>query len=170
MSPYEVLLTLAEVGATLAALSAVAGVIESSRNDAQQNPISTRLLRDVAVLGMSAALFAILPPIFDHGTVPNKIGTLRYCSTVALILWVSGYVAFVRQALKAVRAAAFSRLDILVGFVITLFGLGLLASNVVKPSAASFWRYPLAIVCALVLAGLNFLAGVFGFIVRPPDA
>src|SRR5215470_13207820 len=29
MSPYEVLLTLAEVGATLAALSAVAGVIES---------------------------------------------------------------------------------------------------------------------------------------------
>ena len=170
MSPYEVLLTLAEVGATLAALSAVAGVIESRRDDAQQNFISTRLLRDVAVLGMSAALFAILPPIFDHNTVPSEIGTLRYCSGAGLILWVCGYVMFLREARKAVRAAAFSRLDTLVGFVITLFGFGLLASNVINPSAASLWRYPLAIVCSLVLAGLNFLAGVFGFIVRPPAA
>jgi hypothetical protein len=170
MDPREVLLTLAQVGVTLAALSGVAGIIESRRTDLPQHAISIRLLRDVALLGMLAALFAILPPVFVQDAAMNGTGVWRSLSAIGAIVWVAGYGAFLYDALKAVRAGSFSWLDILFGLVPTLFGLGLLGSNVFDPSAASPQRYMLAMICVLAIAGLNFLAGAFGFRVRPPTA
>jgi len=170
MSPDDVLLSLAQVGVTLAALSGVAGILESRRNDPRQDPISIRLLRDVALLGMLAALFAVLPPVLHQDAAMNGAGPWRFFSATGVILWVPLYATFLRDARKAVRSATFSWLDILLGFAIQLIGLGLLISNVVAPSAASSVRYTLAIVTVLVLAGLSFLEGAFGFRVRPPAA
>jgi hypothetical protein len=119
---------------------------------------------------MLAALFAILPPVFDQDDTTIGRGVWRSLSAIAVIVWVPGYCAFLHGAVKAVRAGTFSWLDILLGLLPTLLGLGLLGSNVVAPSAASPGRYMLALVCVLAIAGLNFLAGAFDFRVRPPAA
>lgn len=160
MDSHELLLTLAEVAVTLAALSAVAGVIESRRAEAQHSRISIRLLRDVAVLGMLAALFAVVPLVFDRD--PNNSPQVwRWCSAAALAIWIANYVSFFREAVRAVRTETFSWSGILLGLAITFLGFGLLAYNVLVPSDAAPQRYTLAIVCLLVLAGLDFLAGAF---------
>lgn len=169
MNHHEVLLTLAEIAVTLAALSAVAGVIESRRAEPSQSRISMRLLRDVAVLGMTAAFFAVLPPIFGGGS-GEETQVRRWCSAAALGVWIVDYVTFLREALRAVQTQTFSWTDISVGLAITLLGFGLLTYNVFMPYGAAPERYILAILCLLVLARLDFLAGAFDLRSGPPAA
>ena len=163
MSIPDLLLTLAEMGVTLAALSAVAGVIGPRRADGRPG-LSIRLLRDVAILGMQAGFFAVLPLIF----LGNGPAVWRWCSAAALVLWVALYATFLRDALGPVREGAYSLVEFGSGLAITLLGFGLLASNVFWPSGASTRRYVLALVCMLVLAGGAFVLGAF--VRREPPA
>lgn len=159
MDSYDLLMTLAEIGVTIASLSAVAGVIESARGESQAHPMTIRLFRDVALLGMLAALFAVVPMVVEP--TPSRGGEpWRWCSSVGAAVWAILYAAFVREVLPAVRK---DRLWVpfLFGLSITLLGLGSLVYNAILPSTSASQLYTIAVVCLLALAGFDFLIAAF---------
>lgn len=148
MLQQDLLLTLAEISVTIAALSAVAGVVQREGLTA----VASGLLRDVAIIGMLVALFALLPLIFwNEG--PN---VLRICSAGAAILWLIGYAFYLRGVFRdrSQISAAFW-----IGMIITLLGVGLFAFCAL--SSVNMTYYTLALLAWLAIAGLNFVASVF---------
>lgn len=166
MNPYDALMTLAEVGVTIASLSAVAGVIQSQRADSRTDPMTIRLFRDVALLGMIGALLAVLPVLLERWPSQGA-GPWRACSAVGAAIWIVLYVNFLRQALPAVRRDRLWR-AFLLGLAITLLGLGSLIYNTILPSIAAPQFYMVAIVCLLFLAGFDFLIAAFTLGSPPP--
>ena len=84
MLQQELLQTLAEIAVTIAALSAVAGVV---RHEALSG-VAAGLLRDVAVIGMLVALFSFLPLIFWNS---ETINAFRLSALRAASMWLLGY-------------------------------------------------------------------------------
>lgn len=79
MLQQELLQTLAEMAATIAVLSTVAGVVSRKA----LSPVSKSLLRDVAVMGLLVALFCLLPLIFWND---QSMATLRLCAFGAALI------------------------------------------------------------------------------------
>jgi hypothetical protein len=151
----ELLSTVAEISVTLAALSGVTGVL-GERGGAPRGPEATRvLLRDVAILGMVAALLAILPLLFG--------GAWRALSAAAAVYWGCAFAYSARQLrLRHHPEVAMTW----VGSFVTLIGLGLLVWNVLLPGDGSPVRYTAALLCQLGVAGMAFIYAVF---VRPSE-
>ncbi len=151
MLQQELLLTLAEISVTVAALSAVAGVV---RHEALSG-VSSGLLRDVAVIGMFVALFALLPLIFWNEA---SMFSFRICAAGAAFTWLVGYVQYLRGALtdpERVTPAFW------IGMLITVLGLALLGFCFFCEDEHTVSSYLLAMLAWLAIAGLNFVTSVF---------
>jgi len=159
MLEQELLLTLAEISVTIAALSAVAGVVKQQA----LSVVSAGLLRDVAVIGMLVALFAFLPLVFwdDASSV-----AFRLCAIGAMVTWLGGYVLYLRGVLRD-RSQITSTFWI--GMVITVFGIVLLGYCVFSDGQDGITYYLLALLAWLAIAGLNFVASVFSDSARVND-
>ena len=163
MNTPELLLTLAQIGVTLAGLSGIAGAIQLGQA-ARSTNLSDRLLPAVATAAMPAALFAVVPVGLLGG---EDAAVWRLCSIGALMIWAVIYGSYIPLLIRMVRRAQrFEWINPLVGFLLTVLGMGLLAYNVIAPSIASPRRYAMADICLLVIAGVNFFAYVFGLRAR----
>jgi hypothetical protein len=165
----DLLLTLAQIGITLAALSGLAGIVGARRVESPREQLSIRLLRDVATVGMMATLFALLPLALDDGSAT----VWRWSSAAAAVSWIALLAEFARSGGALIRASEpvwKVAWPWLAGPLITLFGTALLTYNAIAPSVSSPQRYALAVLCMLVIAALNFLAGAFAVTSRPPAA
>jgi hypothetical protein len=151
MSPEKILPTVAEIAVTLATLSGVAGVLARRAPGTPQGFDASRvLLRDVAVSGMFAALFALLPLLLE--------GSWRALSGVAAFVWLGAFAMSARQ----LRRYEFpDRVQAWAGPLITLLGMILFGWNVVAPDAASPVRYTAGVLCQLGIAGFAFIHVVF---------
>ena len=151
MLHQELLLTLAEISVTIAALSAVAGVVQQQA----LSSVSSGLLRDVAVIGMMVALFALLPLVFWTN---ESLIAFRTCAAAAALTWLCGYVIYLRGALKDKTQITTA---FWIGMVITLFGICLLVTCMFSEGEAAITTYLLALLTWLAIAGLNFVSSVF---------
>jgi hypothetical protein len=158
LDPGEVLTSLAEVAVTLAALSGVAGVLGTVDPDSPSDEMRRILLRDVALLGLVAALFAMLPLLL--GAEADAEGLVwRLLSAALGAGWV---VLFLRVVPKLARLNQARSKVFWVGPAATLVGLSLFSWNVVVPDSFSPNRYAGGLVCLLVVSGGAFLIAVFG--------
>lgn len=151
MLEQELLLTLAEISVTIAALSAVAGVVKHEALDV----VASGLLRDVAIIGMLVALYAFLPLVFWSD---DTIIALRVCAVGAAITWLIGYALYLRGALRD-RSQITS--TFWMGMVITLLGLALLVFCIFSEGKVGITLYLAGMIAWLAIAGLNFVASVF---------
>ena len=151
MLHHELLQTLAEIAVTIAALSAVAGVV---RHEAL-NAVSVGLLRDVAIIGMLVALFSMLPLIFwdDETSTPFRLSALG-----AAVMWLIGYGFYLRGVYEDRSQVT---IVFWIGMVITVLGLGLLFACLRSDDTSSVTLYMLGMLSWLAIAGLNFVASVF---------
>lgn len=151
MLQQELLQTLAEIAVTIAALSAVAGVV---RHEALSS-VSAGLLRDVAIIGMLVALFSVLPLIFWND---ETIIAFRLCALGAALMWLLGYCFYLRGVYKDR-----SQITIVfwIGMAITLLGLGLLFACMRSDDKSNITLYLVGMLSWLAIAGLNFVASVF---------
>lgn len=167
MEHEDVLLTLGEIAVTLAALSGVAGVLGARSGQSQLSGFESLLLRNVALIGMAVAAFALVPLAFRGSTI-GASSALRVCSALAACSWLGGYVFSFRRALAAQRSGELSVGAFALGFVFHVTAVTLLAWNVVAPDPGSPRRYVLALMCALAIAGINFMVTVLR--PKPPAA
>lgn len=151
MLQQDLLLTLAEVSVTIAALSAVAGVV---RNETL-SVVSFGLLRDVAVIGMLVALFAFIPLIFWN---EDTVIAFRLSAVGAATTWLVGYAVYLGGVFKDKSQITKT---FWVGMAITLLGLFELVLCALSEERAAITFYLIAMIAWLAIAGLNFLASVF---------
>jgi len=152
MLQQELLLTLAEISVTIAALSAASAVFSQHKSSV----VLAGLLRDVAIIGMLVALFAVLPLVFWDD---NTLLVFKLCALAAIITWLGGYGRYLRNVRKD-RSQITSTFWI--GMIISLLGLGLFALCAFSDDLAiSIRMYQLALLAWLAIAGLNFVASVF---------
>jgi len=165
---HDLLLTLAQIGVTLAALSTVASVFSPRGVESPRDRLSVRLLRDVATVGMLAAFLSLLPLALDEGSAM----VWRWSSAAAAVSWLALFAAFARSGGPLLRASRphpkFALVPMVLGPLTTLLGMVLLTYNVIAPSTASPQRYALAVMGMLVIAAMNFLSGAFALRPRPP--
>jgi hypothetical protein len=147
MRPEELLPTIAEIAVTLATLSGVAGVIGPRQSGSEPSRI---LLRDVAVIGLVAALFSLLPLLLED--------RWRLLSILAGLVWLTGFLHSARQ-MQFYRGA--ERRVVWTGPLVTLVGLTLFGWNALFPDADSPLRYTGGVLCQLGIAGLAFVYVVF---------
>jgi len=152
----DLLLTLAQIAVTLTALSGVAGILRPRSGEARMTPIEILLLRNVALIGLVVAAFALLPLTF-RGSAFSHLAIWRACSALAVACWIAAYGIFLRQALAPLRSGGFSVQVFSLGLAFNVIGIALLAWNLVSPDSASAQRYALGLLCALALAGINFI-------------
>ena len=145
------------MGVTLAALSGVAGVLGTVGRDSPPSETRRILLRDVAGLGMAAALFAVLPLLLGAEADPEG-PVWRLLSAAIGVGWV---VLFLRVVPKLARLNPARSNIVWVGPAATLIGLTLFSWNVVVPDSFSPNRYAGGLVCLLVVSGVAFLIAVF---------
>ena len=145
-------MTLAEIAVTIAALSAVAGVVTRE----SMSVTASGLLRDVALIGMLVALFAVLPlALVDFGAAR----VITRSALVAAVSWLVGYVAYlngVRKDRSQISTAFW------LGLVITVVGEALLVTAAMNLLGLGATWYVLGLIAFLSIAGLNFIASVFG--------
>jgi hypothetical protein len=163
----DILLTLGEIAVTLAALSGVAGVLGSRSGQTPLSDLEILLLRNVALIGMGVAAFALLPLPF-RGSPSEASSALRVCSAVAALFWLGGYVLTLRRVLTALRSRELSRGTFVLGLAFNATAVLLLAWNVLTPTQESPRRYVLALMSLLAIAGINFTITVLR--PRPPAA
>lgn len=159
MEHEDVLLTLGEIAVTLAALSGVAGVLGTRSGQTQLSVFEILLLRNVALIGMGVAAFALLP-VALQGWTPGGSSALRLCSALAAGAWLGGYALSFRRVLAALRSRELSLGPFALGLAFNATSVALLAWNVVAPDPGSSRRYVLALMCALAIAGVNFIVTV----------
>jgi hypothetical protein len=152
----DLLLTLAEIAITLAALSGVAGILGARPGDTQISTFERLLLRNVALIGMVVTGFSLVPLTF-RGSGVADVTVWRLCSALALACWLAGYALFLRRAGAPLRSGAFPLRVFSLGLALNLAGVVLLGWNVLAPGADAARRYALALMCALALAGINFV-------------
>jgi len=160
----DLLMTLAEVAVTLAALSGVAGIVGSRWQD--QGLARSLLLRNVALIGMATALFALLPLVFRGSDVPTST-VWRGCSSLAGLVWFIGYLVHY-PSLK--RDPTLVDWAFWLALLVSFAGIGAFAWNTFGPSSLSPHRYVLALLLWLSIAGLNFVVSVFSPRGNPPAA
>jgi hypothetical protein len=163
----DVLLTLGEIAVTLAALSGVAGVLGTRSNQTRLSDFEILLLRNVALIGMAVAAFALLPLPF-RGSPIEALSALRVCSALAACCWLGGYTFTFRRIFTALRSRELSLGTFLLGLTFHATAVLLLAWNVVAPTEGSPRRYVLALMSVLAIAGINFTVTVLR--ARPPAA
>jgi hypothetical protein len=163
----DVLLTLGEIAVTLAALSGVAGILAARPGDTQLSAFKILLLRNVALIGMIVAALALLPLTF-RGSAISSLSALRICSTLAMCCWLGGEALFFPRGRAAVRSGEISASAFGLGFALNAVAILLFAYNVLAPTPSSPRRYVLGLMCALAIAGINFLVAVLN--PRPPAA
>jgi len=163
----DVLLTLGEIAVTLAALSGVAGVLAARSGQTHLSAFKVLLLRNVALIGMVAAAFAILPLSFRGSAISNP-SAFRLCSALAMCSWLGGETLFFRRGLVALRSREISATEFWLGFALNATAVTLFAWNTFLPDSTSANRYVLALMCALAIAGINFIVAVLR--PNPPDA
>jgi hypothetical protein len=155
----DVLLTLGEISVTLAALSGVAGVLGSRSGQTRLSDFEVLLLRNVALIGMAVAAFALLPLAYRGSTI-GGLSPLRVCSALAACCWLGGYALSFRRVLAALRSRELSVGTFGLGLVFHAIALLLLAWNVVAPAPGSPRHYVLALMSVLAIAGINFVVTV----------
>jgi hypothetical protein len=155
----DVLLTLGEISVTLAALSGVAGILGTRSGQAQLSDFEILLLRNVALIGMGVAAFALLPLTYRGSTI-GGLSPLRVCSALAACSWLGGYALSFRRVLTALRCRQLSVGTFMLGLAFNATAVLLLAWNVVAPAPSSSRRYVLALMCVLAIAGINFIVTV----------
>jgi len=163
----DVLLTLGEIAVTLAALSGVAGVLAARPGQAQFSAFKVLLLRNVALIGMVVAVFAILPLAFRGSPISNP-SAFRLCSALAMCSWLGGEALFFRRGLAGLRSREISASEFWLGFTLNATAVTLLAWNALAPNPTSPHRYVLALMCVLAVAGINFIVAVLR--PKPPAA
>jgi hypothetical protein len=165
MEHEDLLLTLSEIAVTLAALSGVAGIIGARSREGRIAEFEILLLRNVALIGMVVAAFALLPPVF-RGSGASGATVWRLCSALALAWWLGAYGLFLRQAATPLRSGEFSAGTFSLGLALNVTGAILLGWNALWSSSRSPQRYVLALMCALALAVVNFV--ITALRPRPP--
>jgi hypothetical protein len=163
----DVLLTLGEIAVTLAALSGVAGILAARSGQTQLSAFKILLLRNVALIGMVVAAFALLPLTFRESAISIP-SALRLCSALATCCWLGGEALFFRRGRMAVRSREMSTGEFGLGFALNTTAVTLFAWNVLAPAPSSAQRYVLALMCALAVAGINFIVAVLR--PKPPAA
>lgn len=156
MAHEDLLLTLAEIAVTLAALSGVAGILRVRPGETQMAPFEIHLLRNVALIGMVVAAFSLLPLTF-RGSALGEGAAWRLCSALALAYWSAAYGLFLRRAAAPLRSGEFSPGIFSLGLALNVVGATLFGWNALAPGPGSPQRYVLALMCALGLAGINFI-------------
>lgn len=146
----ELLELLAQLAVTIAALSAVAGATQSSSKTSEAN----YLLRDVALVGLTVALYAILPLLMLESELEPGL-TLQICGFLAGLCWLVGYCLYIRRIWGETEkfTAAF-----FVSLTVTVLGMAFFTVNVFEPRGVF---YVSGLVCLLAIAGLNFISAVF---------
>lgn len=167
MQHEDVLLTLGEIAVTLAALSGVAGVLAARSGQTQLSVFKVLLLRNVALIGMVVAAFAILPLTFRGSAISNP-SAFRLCSALAMCSWLGGEALFFRRGLAGLRSREISAGEFWLGFALNATAVTLFAWNAFVPNPTSPHRYVLALMCVLAVAGINFIAAVLR--PKPPAA
>jgi hypothetical protein len=163
----DVLLTLGEIAVTLAALSGVAGVLGTRSGQTQLSDFEILLLRNVALIGLAVAAFALLPLTYRGSTI-GAFQALRACSALAACSWLGGYAATCRRVFTALRSRELSVGTFVLGLGLNATAVLLLAWNVVAPDPGSPRRYVMALMSVLAIAGINFIVTVLR--PRSPDA
>jgi hypothetical protein len=155
MNHELVLVTLAQVSVTLAALSGVAGVFRPQYSDSSKSEGARILLRDVALISLVVGLLAIIPLIVDRDHSHNA---WRWLSGIAILYWV---IAFIQTVPKLRRMFSAPKAIGVVGPSSTVVGLLLFLLNVIAPGVLSPNRFAGGLLCLLVVAGSNFVLAVF---------
>jgi len=162
MQQEDLLMTLAEVAVTLAALSGVAGVL-GGRSPGLGRAL---LLRNVALIGMGTGLFAVLPLLFRGTDVPAS-SVWRGCSALAGLVW---FIAFLVHYPSLKRGLIPVDWAFWLSLAISINGIGALGWNVASAGPLSSQRYVAALLLWLSIAGLNFVVSVFSARGEPPVA
>ena len=159
MEHEDVLLTLGQIAVTLAALSGVAGVLAARPGQTELSAFKIVLLRNVALIGMVVTVFALLPLTF-RGPGISSTSAFRLCSVLALFCGLGGYAFFLPRGREALRSGEISAIAFGLGFALNAAAVVLFAFNVVAPTLSSSQRYVLGLMCALAIAGINFIVAV----------
>lgn len=159
MEYEDVLLTLAQIAVTLAALSGVAGVLAARPGQTELSAFKIVLLRNVALIGMIVTAFALLPLTF-RGPEFSGTSAYRLCSVLALACGLAGYAIFLPRGRAALRSGEISAGAFGLGFALNATAVVLFAWNAVAPTLVSPQRYVLGLMCALAIAGINFIVAV----------
>lgn len=159
MEHKDVLLTLGQIAVTLAALSGVAGVLAARPGQTDLSAFKIVLLRNVALIGMIVTVFSILPLAF-HGPMISSTAAYRLCSILALFCGLGGYAFFLPQGRTALRSGEISASAFALGFALNAVAVVLFAWNAIAPTLSSPQRYVLGLMCALSIAGINFIVAV----------
>jgi hypothetical protein len=125
------------------------------------------LLRNVALIGMVVAAFAILPLAFRGSAISNP-SAFRLCSALAMCSWLGAETLFFRRGLVALRSREISASEFWLGFALNATAVTLFAWNALLPNPTSPNRYVLALMCVLAVAGINFIVAVLR--PKPPAA
>jgi len=155
----DVLLTLGQIAVTLAALSGVAGVIAARPGQTELSAFKIVLLRNVALIGMIVTVFALLP-LTLRGSEISSATAFRLCSVLALFCGLGGYAFFLPRGRVAMRSGEISASAFGLGFALNAAAVVLFAWNTVAPTLSSPQRYVLGLICALAIAGINFVVAV----------
>jgi hypothetical protein len=80
--------------------------------------------------------------------------------------WIALYAGFLLEFRATHRKTPFQlrpfdKVSLFLGFIVWTFGVVLLSLNALSPSIASPRRYCAAMLCLLVIAGINFIGGAF---------
>ena len=159
MEYEDVLLTLGQIAVTLAALSGVAGVLAARPGQTELSAFKIVLLRNVALIGMIVTVFALLPLTFQGSEISSS-SAIRLCSVLALFCGLGGYAFFLPRGRAALRSGEISAGWFGLGFALNAAAVFLFAWNAVAPTPSSPQRYVLGLVCALSIAGINFIVAV----------
>ncbi len=146
----DLLELIAQLAITVAALSAVAGASRSSNIDREHQ----FLLRDVALIGMAVALYAVVPLILDEAGVDDDL-VMTVCGALAAISWTLGYLLYIKRI--------WGDRDHFTGLF--FFGLLLTVGGIGAFTYAAMAEHQVAYLSGLVfwlaIASLNFINGVF---------
>ena len=151
----ELLMSLAEIAVTIAALSAVAGAIGKQKEGGPHSRL--KLLRDVALIGLSVALFAILPLLAQEAGA-EKYLIWRWFSGLPVLVWISAYLIY---TVKLIKDKARINWVFWLGFVLLLVGNGLFITNAIIVKEPSPVLYLGGLISFLSVACLNFIEAVF---------
>jgi hypothetical protein len=155
----DVLLTLGQIAVTLAALSGVAGVLAARPGQTELSAFKMVLLRNVALIGMIVTVFALLPLTF-RGPEISSTSAFQVCSVLALFCGLGGYIFFLPQGRAALHFGEISASAFGLGFALNAVAMVLFAWNAIAPTLNSPQRFVLELMCALSIAGINFIVAV----------
>ncbi len=162
MEHQDLLVIFAEIAAAFVGFSMIVGALG---RQTQHSKLRRKFMADVALIGFFV-LGGSLLPIVLHANGMNLADIWRVSSLLLLIMWVTGYVMYLRALhrfqIPLLAVPLLPKAFVISGPVIVLIGNALLVWNVLLGGTGVAGRYLGALLILLLIATFLFLSGGFG--------